>query len=88
MITHEEAKKRIELGFKDYIGLSSHTINKWKNELLDYISQQEKVTELLGLYREKSDLLVQIANGKYLQDDYMKLLEKIEQLEKDLGEMK
>lgn len=62
--------------------------NNLYEELLKYINKQEKVMKLLGLYREKSDLLVQIANGKYLQDDYMKLLEKIDNLEKELGEMK
>ena len=47
-----------------------------------------KQIELLGLYEEKSALLVQIANGNYLQDDYMKLLEKIDTLKKEIEEMK
>ena len=82
MITHEEAR---ELASKALLyGLEEVENDK----LVRYISQQEKVTELLELYEKKSDLLVQIASGKYLQDDYMKLLEKIDNLQKELEEMK
>lgn len=73
--------------------LSIECNNKIKNfdmnqEIKDVILIAQKEHELLWLYKEKSDLLVQIASGKYLQDDYMKLLEKIDNLEKELGEMK
>jgi uncharacterized coiled-coil DUF342 family protein len=56
-----------------------------------------KVTELLGLYQEKSDLLVQIINNQNprhheirneLQDKYMICLEKIDTLKKEIEEMK
>lgn len=85
----DEALKRFEQvatnGFRgsDYIQVDDS--RAWFREDLAVV---KKSVELLGLYQEKSDLLVQIANGKYLQDDYMKLLEKIDKLEKELGEMK
>lgn len=47
-----------------------------------------KVTALSALYEEKSNLLVQIANGKYLQDKYMTCLGKIDNLKKEIEEMK
>lgn len=57
----------------------------------------EKVTMLFGLYEEKSDLLVQIINNQNprhheirneLQDKYMICLSKIDDLKKELGEMR
>lgn len=83
MITHEEARNKVKSNHNKF-----YTEGEFTKDMLDYISQQEKKDELLGLYREKSELLVKIANGKYLQDDYMKLLEKIDSLNKELGEMK
>lgn len=83
MITHEEARNKVKSNHNKF-----YTEGEFTKDMLDYISQQEKVTELLGLYKKKSDLLVQIANGKYLQDHYMKLLEKIDNLEKEFEEMK
>lgn len=48
-----------------------------------------KVTELIELLNQKSDYLVHIMNGaKGLQDNYMKLLNQINTLEKEIEEMK
>lgn len=44
--------------------------------------------KLVGLLNEKCDYLVHIMNGaKGLQENYMKLLSKIDGLEKELNEM-
>ena len=64
-------------------------VNRLYEKLLSYINKSKKENELLGLYREKSDFLVHIMNGnKGLQENYMKLLENIDKLEKELGGMK
>ena len=82
LISHERAKRSVQNLYDPSNGSEKYCL-----ELVEYILQQEKVTKLLGLYQKKSELLVQIASGKYLQDDYMKLLEKIDNLEKELGKM-
>ena len=85
----DDALKRFEqvatLGMResDYRQVSDSLA--WFREDLAVV---KKSVELLGLYEEKSALLVQIANGAYLQDDYMKLLEKIDTLKKEIEEMK
>lgn len=92
MITHEEAKDMV----------TNNIIEWFRKELLAYISQQEKKDELLGLYEEKNLLIevlyVGVGNdqiNKYQMkgksENYKRLEEiliKIEQLKKELGEMK
>ncbi len=74
MITHEEARELVD---RIYV----HTDWKTKDKLLAYISQQEKVTELLGLYKS--------VHGVIQSWDTMPHVEaKIQKLEKELGEMK
>ena len=56
------------------------------NRFLDVVQKEH---ELLEFYRVKSDFLVHIMNdNKGLQENYMKLLETIDKLEKELVEMK
>lgn len=95
MITSDKVRELVD---RIYV----HTDWETKEKLLDYISQQEKITELLGLYEEKNLLIevlyVGVGNdqiNKYQMkgksENYKRLEEiliKIEQLKKELGEMK
>lgn len=71
MITHEEARK--ELRWVDVVSSN--------NLLSNYISQQEKVSKLLGLYKQYYNK-IPIGTSMY------KLEQQIEKLEKELREMK
>lgn len=77
MITHEEARIASML-----------TTVEASRTMIDYINQQEKVTELLGLYREHHRL-VPFTTG--LGDKSKRVCDisiEIKHLEKELGEMK
>lgn len=59
--------------------------NKLYEELLAHLNKQEKVTELLGLYKEFKKL---IEDKVYVRRPYDELQIEIDALEKELGEMK
>lgn len=71
MITHEEARLNVQQGVKE------HNVRRF---LVDYITQQEKKDELLGLYR--------IQRKTTTFEKWHKRNNRIEELEKELGEMK
>ena len=60
MITHDEARKIIELSFDEHIfllnhkGISTNLIIKWKNEITNYITQNEQHDKDLARYFELS----------------------------------
>ena len=57
--------------------------------IIKALERAKKVEELLVLINKKGDYLVHIMNGaKGLQENYMKLLAQINELEKELEEMK
>ena len=74
-----------------YTSITDYTIeeledcNKLYHELLDYINKQEKITELLGLYKEFKKL---IEDKVYVRRPYDELQIEIDALEKELGEKK
>lgn len=79
MITHEEARKAPK-----YYDTTHKLIET--DFYYDYITQQEKVTELLGLYKTLSNLLYEGDYGSLIKTN--EIQKTIEQLEKELGEMK
>lgn len=58
-ITHEQARKWV----------IRHTNIVHEQYGLDYITQQEKKDELLGLYREKNDTIALVVHGEMKPED-------------------
>lgn len=75
MITHEEARNKVKSNHNKF-----YTEGEFTKDMLDYISQQEKKDELLGLYR--------IQRKTTTFEKWHKRNNRIEELEKELGEMK
>lgn len=81
MITHEQMRKKIDNIFsEDLVDTQVMT--------LDYITQQEKVTELLGLYERLSYYSKYDAYDKETRERVSELKDDISQLKKELREMK
>jgi hypothetical protein len=88
MITSEEAHKSLDM-------VASHCDKDFKYEVLlrDFIEQQEKVNELLGLYRKVRKQVEEYndtPNGTpkvlHLALDIKETLDEIEKLESELNE--
>lgn len=68
LITHDEAKKIIELSFDEYISLLSHkgistnlTV-KWKNEVINYITQNEQFAKDVAVLIDTLNSIKTICN--------------------------
>lgn len=92
MITHEEARNKVKSNHNKF-----YTEGEFTKDMLNYISQQEKVTELSILksriINEYQRYLVCIDTHDYklkevVKNEIFKLLDERQKLEKELGEMK
>jgi hypothetical protein len=86
MITHEEIIKELEEFFHLYG--SNEVLRKFRKYVLEQQAKDkrlEKVEELLGLYREKCQLLL---DDVYVARPYIEIDKRIIELEKELEDMK
>ncbi len=81
MITHDEVRKTLN---KTELGESPTRLMERKLLIHYYVDQQQKKDELLGLYKEKIQLLL---DNVYVARPYIELDIRIEQLEKELEEL-
>ena len=81
MITHEEAEELVE---RIYV----HTDWETKDKLLAYISQQEKNTELLGLYKKLLKYIGLHNSSTYCSKETIKdLKQKVKDTQKEIDKL-
>jgi hypothetical protein len=84
MITSEEAQKCIVELTSDK-ELNEIEIGDLQNKLRVYFTQQEKVNELLELYKRERSMLEKYINGNYQpMGEHTNILKQIDELESEL----